>query len=153
MRSVGLSPRRSRCPGATRMSLDGSRGRMRVAITFRDQPKREGRGNEYCHSSLSRRKTESLPNFIEFETPTLFNHKVTSASSRNCRAGFPACGSRGRQGCLFDETDTMPVLRPKGRGETFSRATRPRHGNGKISVASSLTPFAAAKLKPNDSVS
>ena len=91
---------------------------MRVAITFRDQPKREGRGNEYCHSSLSRRETESLPNFIELETPAFFSHKVTSASNRNRSADFSACSYR-RQGCLFDEKAATPVIRPIGRGETL----------------------------------
>jgi hypothetical protein len=125
---------------------------MRVAITFRDQPEHERRGNEYDYPSLSRREAESLPHVIELETPALFNHKVTSASSRNWRAGFPARASRNRQGCLFDETGTMPVLRPKGRGETFGRATRIRHERAKISVAFSLA-FAAAEPEPNDSVS
>ena len=48
---------------------------MRVAITFRDQAEHEGRGNEHCYPSLSRREPESFPQFIEFETPTLFNHE------------------------------------------------------------------------------
>ena len=68
------------------MSLDRGRGRMRVAITFRDQPEHERRGNEYDYPSLSRREAESLPHFIEFETPALFNHEdfceVFSASNR-----------------------------------------------------------------------
>ena len=126
---------------------------MRVAITFRDQPEHERRGNEQGYSSLSRREAKSLPHFIELETPAFFNHKVTSASSRNCRASFPACASRNRQGCLFDEKGAMPVLRPKGRGETFPRATRTRHGSATIAAASSAVPFAAAEPKPNDSVS
>src|SRR5438552_2385300 len=135
------------------MSLDRGRGRMPVAITFRDQPEHERRGNEYDYSSFSRREAESLPHFIELETPALFNHEVTSASSRKCRAGFPACSCRCRQGCLFDETGTMPVLRPKRRVETFGRATRTRHERAKISLASSLVVFAAAEPEPNDSVS
>ena len=68
------------------MSLDRGRGRMRVAITFRDQPEHERRSNEYDYSSFSRREAESLPHFIEFETPALFNHEdfceVFSASNR-----------------------------------------------------------------------
>jgi len=48
---------------------------MRVAITFRDQPEHERRGNEYDYSPFSRREAESLPHFIELETPALFNHK------------------------------------------------------------------------------
>src|SRR5258707_14106891 len=135
------------------MSLNRGRGRIRVAITFRDQPEHERRGNEYDYSSFSRREAKSLPHFIELKTPALFNHEVTSASSRNCRAGFPACASRNRQGCLFDETGTMPVLRPRRRGETFPRAMSTRHGSAKISAASSAVPFAAAEPKPNDNVS
>jgi hypothetical protein len=48
---------------------------MRVAITFRDQPEHERRGNEYDYPSLSRREAESLPHFIEFETPAFLNHE------------------------------------------------------------------------------
>ena len=48
---------------------------MRVAITFRQQAEHERRGNEYDYSSLGRREAESLPHFIEFETPALFNHE------------------------------------------------------------------------------
>jgi hypothetical protein len=59
---------------------------MPVAITFRDQPEHERRGNEYDYSFFSRREAESLPHFIEFETPALFNHEdfceVFSASNR-----------------------------------------------------------------------
>jgi len=58
---------------------------MRVAITFRDQPEHERRGNEYDYSPFSRREAESLPHFIEFETPAFFNHEdfceVFSAST------------------------------------------------------------------------
>jgi len=57
------------------MSFEKGRGRMRVSITFRDQAKHERGSNEHCHSSLSRREAKSLPHFIEFETPTLFNHE------------------------------------------------------------------------------
>jgi hypothetical protein len=48
---------------------------MRVAITFGDQAEHEHSGNEDSYSSLSRRETESLPHFIEFETVALFNHE------------------------------------------------------------------------------
>jgi len=48
---------------------------MRVAITFRDQAEHERCSNEDCYPSLSRREPESFPQFIEFETPTLFNHE------------------------------------------------------------------------------
>jgi hypothetical protein len=54
---------------------------MGIAITFRDQPKHERGGNEHCYSSLSRCEAESLPHFIESETPAFFNHKITSAAS------------------------------------------------------------------------
>lgn len=68
------------------MSLDRGRGRMRVAITFRDQPEHERRGNEYDYPSFSRREAESLPHFIEFETAALFSHddfdEVFSVSNR-----------------------------------------------------------------------
>ena len=58
---------------------------MRVAITFRDQPEHERRGNEYDYPSFSRREAESLPHFIEFETPAFFNHEVTSLAGSCCR--------------------------------------------------------------------
>jgi hypothetical protein len=48
---------------------------MRVAITFRDQPKHEGRCNERGYTYLSRGEAESLPHFIEFETPAFLNHE------------------------------------------------------------------------------
>src|SRR6476659_5989769 len=74
---------------------------MRVAITFRHQAEHERRGDEQGYSSLGWREAKSLPHVIESETPALFSHEVTSASSRNCRASFPNCSSRNRQGCLF----------------------------------------------------
>ena len=91
---------------------------MGVAITLGDQAEHERRGNEQSYSSLSRREAKSLPHFIELEMPASFNHEVTSASSRNCRAGFPACASRNRQGCLLDETGAM-LYYNRRRGETF----------------------------------
>ena len=48
---------------------------MRVAITFRDQPEHERRGNEQGYSSLSRREAKSLPHFFKLEMPALFNHE------------------------------------------------------------------------------
>jgi hypothetical protein len=48
---------------------------MRVAITFRDQAEHEGCENEKGYSFFSRREAESLPHFIEFETPASFNHE------------------------------------------------------------------------------
>jgi hypothetical protein len=48
---------------------------MRVAITFCNQSQHERRGNEYDYPSFSRREAESLPHFIEFETPALLNHE------------------------------------------------------------------------------
>jgi hypothetical protein len=70
---------------------------VRVAITFRDQPEHERRGDEQGYSSLGWREAKSLSHFVELKTPALFNHEVTSASSRNCRAGFPTCASRIRR--------------------------------------------------------
>jgi hypothetical protein len=100
---------------------------MRVAITFRDQPEHERRGNEQGYSSLSRCEAKSLPHFIEFETPALFNHKLFQQSATESNFGIQPEMSRrlpsllvpNRQGCLFDETGKMPVLQPNGRGETF----------------------------------
>ncbi len=149
---INLSRRRSRYSALARMSLDGGRGRMGVAITLRDQTEHERRGNEQGCSSLSRREAKSLPHVIELETPALFNHEVNSASSRNCRAGFSPCASRNRQRCLFDEKGAMPVLQSRRRGETFPRATRTRHGSATIAAAFSAVPFAAAEAEPNDSV-
>lgn len=51
---------------------------MRVAITFRDQSKHEGHGNERRYTYLSRGEAEPLPHFIEFETPALVNHEYLS---------------------------------------------------------------------------
>ena len=48
---------------------------MRIAIAFRDQSKHEGRDNECGYTYLSRGEAESLPHFIEFETPALANHE------------------------------------------------------------------------------
>jgi hypothetical protein len=47
--------------------------RMRIAVTFRDQAEHECSEYEYHYSSLSGSEAESLPRFIEFETPVLFN--------------------------------------------------------------------------------
>ncbi len=46
---------------------------MRVAVAFRDQTEHERGDYEYRYSSLGRSEAESLPHFIEFETPLLFN--------------------------------------------------------------------------------
>ena len=48
---------------------------MRIAITFRYQSKHKGRNNECGYAYLGRGEAESLPHFIEFETPALANHK------------------------------------------------------------------------------
>jgi len=45
---------------------------MRVAITFCDQPKHEGRNNENGYSPFCWSEAESLPHFVESETPELF---------------------------------------------------------------------------------
>jgi len=79
VRFPDLSLTRARAPAHALhcggMPFDRGRGRMRVAITFRDQAEHERCSNEGCYPSLSRREPESLPHFIEFETPTLFNHE------------------------------------------------------------------------------
>jgi hypothetical protein len=48
---------------------------MRVAIAFREQSKHEGGCNERGYTYLSRGEAESLPHFIEFETPELASHE------------------------------------------------------------------------------
>ena len=48
---------------------------MRIAITFRDQTEQKRRGNERGYTYLSSGEAESLPHFIEFETPALANHE------------------------------------------------------------------------------
>ena len=58
------------------MSLDRGRGRMRIAITFRDQPEHKRRGDEQRYSSLNRGEAESLPHFIELETTALLSHEL-----------------------------------------------------------------------------
>jgi hypothetical protein len=50
---------------------------MRIAVTFCDQAEHKRRGHEQCYSPLSRREAESLPQFVEFEMPALFNHEST----------------------------------------------------------------------------
>ena len=57
---------------------------MRIAITFRDQTERERHGNKRGYTFLSSGEAESLPQFIEFETPALTNHKYSSLLVR-CR--------------------------------------------------------------------
>ena len=58
------------------MSFDRGGGPVCIAITFRDQSKHEGRGNERGYTYLGRGEAESLPHFIEFGTPALVNHKI-----------------------------------------------------------------------------
>jgi hypothetical protein len=48
---------------------------MRIAITFRDQAKHEGGGNERGYTSLHGGEAESLLHLIEFETAALANHE------------------------------------------------------------------------------
>jgi hypothetical protein len=50
-------------------------GWMLVAITFCDQTKYERRENEHGYSFFHWSQAESLPDFIEFETPVLLNHE------------------------------------------------------------------------------
>jgi hypothetical protein len=47
--------------------------RVRLAVIFRDQPEHERCDYEYRYSSLNGSEAESLPHFIEFETPRLLN--------------------------------------------------------------------------------
>jgi hypothetical protein len=104
VRLVDLSWRLARCSRPGRMSLERGRGR-RIAITFCDEPKHERCENEHCYSSLSRREAESLPHFIEFETPALFNHEWIRTPVFPCLfvgRGFGAlCGCGGFRGRLF----------------------------------------------------
>jgi hypothetical protein len=44
-------------------------------MTLGDQAEYKSRGNEQGYSSLSRREAKPLPDFIELETPPLFNHE------------------------------------------------------------------------------
>jgi hypothetical protein len=46
---------------------------MRLPVTFRDQAEHERRDYEQRYSSLGGSEAESLPHFIEFETPGLLN--------------------------------------------------------------------------------
>ena len=71
--------------------LDGHL-RMRVAITFCYQTKRERGGNEHGYSLFRRSKTESLREFAEFGTPVLFNHECAEdfASIRGLAQRNPA---------------------------------------------------------------
>ena len=64
---------------------------MRIAITFRDQTEHKRRGNETGYTYLSRREAESLPHFIEFETPELANHEYLLAYS--CTAVAESCAA------------------------------------------------------------
>jgi hypothetical protein len=74
---------------------------MRIAITFGDQTEHKCRGNERGDTFLSSGEAESLPQFIEFETPALANHKYLcgvyscAAAPKSCAAAreFPG-GSR-----------------------------------------------------------
>ena len=65
---------------------------MRVAITFCGQPKHEGRNNENGYPFFCWSKARSLPHFIEFETPALFQlAKVFKVNSQidSCAAAEP----------------------------------------------------------------
>jgi hypothetical protein len=53
--------------------------RMLLAVTFRDQAEHERRDYEQRYSSLSGSEAESLPHFIEIETPGSF-YQVTNLS-------------------------------------------------------------------------
>lgn len=72
---------RARASCFARMSLNGGRGGMRIAVTFRDQPEHKRRGHEQSHSSLNRGEAESLPHFVELETMALLSHELLCAMS------------------------------------------------------------------------
>jgi hypothetical protein len=65
---------------------------MRIAITFRDQAEYKSRGNERGHTCLSSGEAESLPQFIEFETPSLANHKYL-CGVYSCAAAPKSCAA------------------------------------------------------------
>ena len=67
------------------MSLDRGRGRMRVAITLRDQAEHKRCENEKGYSFFGRSEAEFLPHFIEFKTPDLFN-QVANPSSKSAQS-------------------------------------------------------------------
>jgi hypothetical protein len=67
---------------------------MRIAITFGDQSEYERRSNEYCYSPLSTREAESLPQFVQLETPAVFNHEF---------GGNFVCGYSCLPGCEADD--------------------------------------------------
>lgn len=48
---------------------------MRVTVTFCDETEYKRRENEHGYSFFRWSEAESLPHFIEFETPVLFNHE------------------------------------------------------------------------------
>ena len=48
---------------------------MSVAVTFRRQTEDERGENENSYSFFRGSEAESLPRFIKFGTPALFNHK------------------------------------------------------------------------------
>src|SRR5713101_4689032 len=47
--------------------------RMRLAVTFRDQPEHERRDYEYRYSSLNGSEAKSLPQLVKFEALATFN--------------------------------------------------------------------------------
>ncbi|PYK24555.1 MAG: hypothetical protein DME59_13065 [Verrucomicrobia bacterium] len=55
--------------------------RMRLPVTFRNQAEHERRDYEQRYSSLSGSEAESLPHFIEFKTPGLFNQGANLSKS------------------------------------------------------------------------
>ena len=90
---------------------------MRVAITFRDQAEHERCSNEDCYPSLSRREPESFPHFIEFETPTLFNHEYLCHFFRVCKLKLSLCSFIRRYALVFSSVIrlhlTMNEANPK----------------------------------------
>jgi hypothetical protein len=58
---------------------------MFLTVTFRDRAEQECRNYEQRYSSFSESEAESLPHFIEVETPGLFNQ------SKSIQTGVMKC--------------------------------------------------------------
>ena len=80
---------------------------MRIAITFREQPEHKRRGNERGYTCLSRGEAESLPHFVEFQTPALASHEYPEFTRALPRQG-PA-----RRGVSFLAVPAFDAAEPK----------------------------------------
>jgi hypothetical protein len=74
------------------LSFDRGKGRMRIAITFCDQTEHKRHGDEPGYTYLGGCKAESLPHFIEFETPALANHECLFGV-HSCTAAAESCAA------------------------------------------------------------